>query len=834
MQLGACTGLFIFGYCLRRLPQSAITRLIAPLFALGRSIGLGPHAPEEVPEDVRALAEALRLLLHGVLQRATAEAPTLPPADTVQRVSTVCSALTDWNKRLSSTHASRLVPLLLLGAPRNVEGFIQEEDLFDVPTSGDPGGPAAAALAVALHRSGAPLLPWDILQATTSMIEASAAAACHRLQGVGASTQRMQGIVEAPVRLHQRRDGSQEALPQQQQEQHPLKSGALLPMKTAAEELRQLVTARSSWLPVYYLLMRLSGGIWLPAVQQLAEAAAAQGTRLIELFISQQQKQRGHGEAEETPTAAWAAVGRMLHVEMQQLSISLARLHSLRPLRGMGHFAAAAVAFDRFLHEQHVSSSPGRGLPAAAGTSGEAGLAPLKPLLHTCEPPRDLKEAEKRIRFFCSLVTLGATDPSLVPGVAACLPSDAQINSLAVTSTQQPTPKQQLSNSRGAAAATCAQHLPLKLLQRLLFACSWIGEWPLVVMGLKLLRHRLDTLTLQRLLGASTAASSGAGSRNTEQASSKGAAEDDADERHTAELVGKTLALLQKNSSAKWRVLKGGRLSRFSALASSPRSQGEVTQLQDALCSLASAATLWAAVSGFEGQRPEDIALLTFSLIPFWIQETSEGAAPVHTQQQIQTIRAAAAVAAAATAEGDKDKQALQQQHRQRLQERLNIAALIGSLKGFHTFSSASGISTARYVDSSAVEVCVSLPYMHGSFRFPALSASDPFSGCLVFEYLAAFLFICLFFLFLCAVLSVRVARKEESWLHSVAVPPSVSLGIQHPPSPPQQGKGYFPRVLRRNHKHSNSIARCSSGSGALDWRCWCSPTAATATQQRS
>ncbi|CDI79157.1 hypothetical protein, conserved [Eimeria praecox] len=699
---------------LPRLPQSAVTRLIAPLFALGRSIGFVSHRPAEAPEDVRDLAEALGLLLHGVLQRAAAEAPTLPPGDTVQRVSTVCSALTDWSKRLASSHASRLVPLLLLGDPRNVQDLIQEEDFLEVPAAGPPGGPTTTALAVALHRSGAPMLPSNILQATASMIEASAVAACRGLQGIGAPPQRMPGVVEAPVRLHQRADGSQEALAKQQQqekqEEQTLKLGASPPLQTPIEELRQLVTARASWLPVYYLLMRLSGGIWLPAVQQLAEAAAAQGARLIELFISQQQRQRDLREPEETRNAAWAAVGRMLHVEVQQLSTSLARLHSLRPLRGMARFAGAAVAFDRFLNAQQMpSSSSDGGAATAAGASGEAAVQFLRPLLHTHEPPRDLKEAEKRIRFFCSLVTLGATDPSLVSGVASCLPSEGQISSLGFTSTHQPTTKQQLSSSRGAAAvATLAQQLPIKLIQRLLFACSWIGDWSLVVMGLKLLRHRLDTLTLQRLLGASTSASSSRDGRSTHRFSSKvAAAEDDADERHTAELVGKTLALLHKNYT-KWRVSKGGRSSRSSSLASTPRPQGEIWQLQDALCSLASAATLWAAVSGFEKQRPEDVALLTFSLIPFWAQETSEGAAPVHTQQQVQTIRAAAAAAAAAIAEEHDGKEAPQQQPRRRLQEGLNTAALTRSLKGFYTFSSASDISPARYVDSSAVEFYLS------------------------------------------------------------------------------------------------------------------------------
>ncbi|CDJ30377.1 LOW QUALITY PROTEIN: uncharacterized protein EMH_0057590 [Eimeria mitis] len=399
----------------------------------------------------------------------------------------------------------------------------------------------------------------------------------------------------------------------------------------------------------------------------------------------------------------------MLHLEVQQLAASLARLHSLRPLRGMGHFAAAAVAFDRFLHAQQMQqtspppdaeASPAAGA-ATARPSGEASSSQLRPLLHTHEPPRGLKEAERRIRFFCSLVTLGATDPSLFSGVAACLPSEAQIYSFTL---HQPTHQQQMSNTRAAgtaAAATtaCAQQLPLKLLQRLLFACSWVGEWPLVVLGLKILRHRLETLTLQRLLDARSAAACGSrGSRGPEEAAFKtaaagAAAEEEADERHTAEL---------KNTHGKWRPFKGGPSPRVSSFASSPRSKGDIIQLQDALCGLASAATLWAAVSGFRRQRPEDVALLTFSLIPFWIQaQQDEGAAPVHTQQQVHTIRAAAAAAAAAEHDGT---HALHHQQTQRMQDAPNFTALTRSLRGFHTFSSVSGVSPARYVDPSAIE----------------------------------------------------------------------------------------------------------------------------------
>lgn len=702
LYLGAAIFPFFAGVC--RLPQAAVTQLIAPLFVIGREIRLA-RSPSKPSQEVQALAQALLDLLQEVLQRAAAEAPSLPSGETVQRVSTVYNLLSEWSKNFPSTQTERFTPLLLLGGSGDAIGHFPEED-FEGHRGGIPNGTAATALAVALQRSGALMLPRGILEAIATMVEASAVAAARGLK-VFAPLLEAHGGVDSPPRLHPLKDWSHKVYSQQQQTLHqrlnvqqPNTGKKSPPSQTTAYEVRLLVAALASWLPVYYLLMRLGGGIWLPAVQQLAEVAAAQGARLIELFISEQQAQRGSAANDEKRCSTWAAVGRMLYGEVQQLCIALARLHSLRPLKGTGQFAAAAVSFDRFLaHQASASAKTG---PASAS----ARLTPLaffRPLLHTHEPPRDLREAERRIRFFCSLVTLGAKDRSLTSGVAACLPSESELDSL--LSTEWQTQEEAFSTSTAAAAVICAQRLSLKVLQRLLFACSWIGEWALVTQGLKVLRYRLDTLTLQRLLRSHTSArneSNGVSSTQIGSFATAASAPAETQDRSAAELVGKTLSLLQRSSSMRGSPPKGdGKQPR----PLSPDSDLEASELQDSLCSLASAATLWAAVSGFEGHQPEDVALLTFSLIPFWIQETSAGASPVHTEQNVQTIRSAAAGTAAVDSE---EPQTNQQRQRGPVERGLTVSSLVSSLKGSNAFASSSGISSGRYVAPAAVEVCPS------------------------------------------------------------------------------------------------------------------------------
>lgn len=692
---------FFAGVC--RLPQAAVTQLIAPLFVIGREIRLA-RSSSKPSQEVQVLAQALLDLLQEVLQRAAAEAPSLPSGETVQRVSTVYNLLSEWSKNFPSTQTERFKPLLLLGGNGDAIGNFLEED-FESHRGGIPNGTAATALAVALQRSGALMLPRGILEAMATMVEASAVAAARGLK-VCAPLLEAHGGVDSP-RLFPLKDWSHKVYSQQQQPLHqrlnmqqPNIGKKSPPSQTTAYEVRLLVAALASWLPVYYLLMRLGGGIWLPAVQQLAEVAAAQGARLIELFISEQQAQRGSAANDEKRCSTWAAVGRMLYGEVQQLSIALARLHSLRPLKGTGQFAAAAVSFDRFLaHQACASAKTGPASPAARLTP----LAFFRPLLHTHEPPRDIREAERRIRFFCSLVTLGATDRSLTSGVAACLPSESQLDSL--LSTEWQTQEEAFSTSTAAAAVICAQRLPLKVLQRLLFACSWIGEWTLVTQGLKVLRYRLDTLTLQRLLRSHSSArneSNGVSSVQTGSFATAASASAETQDRSAAELVGKTLSLLQRSSSMRGSPPKGdGKQPR----PLSPDSDLEASELQNSLCSLASAATLWAAVSGFEGHQPEDVALLTFSLIPFWIQQTSARASPVHTEQNVQTIRSAAAGTAAVDSQ---EPQTNQQRQQGPVERGLTVSSLVSSLNGSNAFASSSGISSGRCVAPAAVEVCPS------------------------------------------------------------------------------------------------------------------------------
>lgn len=709
-----------------RLQHSAITRLIAPLFLLGRTLGVAGVSPK-VSKELHALARALSQLLQGVLQRAAEEASVLPAGETVQRVSAVASALVDWGRRGITGPAERFVPLLLLAQPDGVG--LHDDDggpSKGTPTRGSARDVGAGALAAALQRSGAPPLPQELLTAAADMLEASAAAAAHGLQGGELSLQEEVDGSDLPL-VPQQKTGEVHKPAEQQQREQP--RGAEGSTKAPADELRQLVAANASWLPIYYLLMRLNGGIWLPALQLLAEAVANQETRLIQLFLSQQQQQqqqgiRGTGPAiDEACPSAWGAVGRLLYGEVQQLSVSLARIHSLRPLRGMRRFAAAAVAFDRFLSSL-PSDGPTAAAAAGAAIGAGAGTASplLRPLLHTRESPRDLKEVEKRIRFFCSLVTLGASGHPLAAGVSACLPSESQLHTLAPLELHQEQKSQQKGHfpSLGAAEA-CARHIPLQLLQRLLVSCSWIDEIPLVCRSLRVLRLRIETLTLNYLMRLHAASpynndKSSSSRRHGLPAEASAAA----NERCTAELVGKTLALLHKSMSGPSRNRPGGEKgthhpsSSSSTWAPEDSTNEGPSRLREALCGLASAATLWAAVTGFERQSPEDIALLTFSLIPFWLQNAAAGAIPVHAGQHVQQLRAAAVAT-----RNHQEPQLQQRRQEEPPQGELTeqqIAELARCVRGVKGFFPGPGVAAPRVVNSAAVEV----------WRFSSLSNDPP------------------------------------------------------------------------------------------------------------
>ena len=123
-------------------------------------------------------------LLRGVLQRAAAEAPLLPAAETVQRVSAVSNALADWGRRGFVGGSKKLTPLLLLAQPVD-DGIEDQTGCFPQALSGRDafGGGGAAALAKALKRNGAPPMPQCLLRAVADLMEASAAAAAHGLVG---------------------------------------------------------------------------------------------------------------------------------------------------------------------------------------------------------------------------------------------------------------------------------------------------------------------------------------------------------------------------------------------------------------------------------------------------------------------------------------------------------------------------------------------------------------------------------------------------------------------------------------------------------------------------
>ncbi|OEH76857.1 hypothetical protein cyc_00263 [Cyclospora cayetanensis] len=683
-----------FRVSFRRLPRSAITRLLAPLFALGCTIGL-PVAASSSSEDgsspgeVQALAQAVSRLLQGVLLRAAAETPTLPAREIVQRIST---------------------------------------------------------------SSEAQSLPDELLHAIAAMIESSAAAASRGLRshndGESLQPTRSGSDLESfPPTSHQH-------CPQETQSD----PGGPLPKEAVAEEMRQLVGARASWLPVFYELMRLSGGVGLPAVQQLAETAAAQAARLLQLFLSHSPPRQTDGcsPTSEAPSSAWAAVGRLLYGEVQQLATSLARLHSLRPLKGMRQLAATLVAFDRFLATQDVPNSADAS-PASQPFASKAAEAPaaaacspsalsLRPLVHTREPPLDLKEAERRIRFFCALVTLGASGSSLSSGVAACLPSERQLHALTAFEMleYQKRQKSRFLLARAEAATKSALQLPLQLLQRLLFACSWIEEWPLVTRVLTILRRRLEVLTLQHFLRSlhETDGSTRDGEGTPGAAGKAADAEASHRENYTAELVGKTLALLHKTwvNRGRFHHVKDVRTSRSTpasaqsqgALLAAGPSEGEgASRLQAALYGLASTATLWAAVRGFDKQQPEDIALLTFSLIPFWTSRLSARASPMHTEEQVRLIRDAAVAAEGVAAGGSheasqgKQPQTQQQPSKGTWAEHQQLETLSRSLRGLSTFSPAWGVASpvARFVHPAAVEFYVSELRRKKSYAFRAWPA---------------------------------------------------------------------------------------------------------------
>ncbi|XP_026194391.1 uncharacterized protein LOC34617464 [Cyclospora cayetanensis] len=758
----ALTRLFVsLQQMLPRLPRSAITRLLAPLFALGCTIGL-PVAASSSSEDgsspgeVQALAQAVSRLLQGVLLRAAAETPTLPAREIVQRISTVCTALSDWTRRGSScVRETADTPLLLLadsGRLGKKSPHRQECSLQGASATARAAAAAAAALAAALQSSEAQSLPDELLHAIAAMIESSAAAASRGLRshndGESLQPTRSGSDLESfPPTSHQH-------CPQETQSD----PGGPLPKEAVAEEMRQLVGARASWLPVFYELMRLSGGVGLPAVQQLAETAAAQAARLLQLFLSHSPPRQTDGcsPTSEAPSSAWAAVGRLLYGEVQQLATSLARLHSLRPLKGMRQLAATLVAFDRFLATQDVPNSADAS-PASQPFASKAAEAPaaaacspsalsLRPLVHTREPPLDLKEAERRIRFFCALVTLGASGSSLSSGVAACLPSERQLHALTAFEMleYQKRQKSRFLLARAEAATKSALQLPLQLLQRLLFACSWIEEWPLVTRVLTILRRRLEVLTLQHFLRSlhETDGSTRDGEGTPGAAGKAADAEASHRENYTAELVGKTLALLHKTwvNRGRFHHVKDVRTSRSTpasaqsqgALLAAGPSEGEgASRLQAALYGLASTATLWAAVRGFDKQQPEDIALLTFSLIPFWTSRLSARASPMHTEEQVRLIRDAAVAAEGVAAGGSheasqgKQPQTQQQPSKGTWAEHQQLETLSRSLRGLSTFSPAWGVASpvARFVHPAAVEFYVSELRRKKSYAFRAWPA---------------------------------------------------------------------------------------------------------------
>ncbi|KAL8436016.1 hypothetical protein ACSSS7_002061 [Eimeria intestinalis] len=740
---------------INRLPCSSITRLLPPLFLLGRSLGVSAADPSDAVQEVREAAAALLQLLQAGLQRAAAEAPLLAAGETVQRVTAVADALAGWSRRGPVGSTRSFVPLLSLGA---TETLTPDDRGGAPPWLGRPAREApadvgAAALAAALQREGAPPLPHTLLHAAAEIMEASALAAAHGL-----------GEVERLQQHHsQQQDiqslGFSRKLHLQQQ-QHQQGSAARM-LRKPADTVREVVAAIAAWLPVYYLIMRVNGGIWLPALQQLAESAAHKTTRLLELYLSHQQQQhlrqeqqpqqqqgegRGmEGAAAEPHCSAWNAVGRLLYGEVQQLAACLARMHALKPLRGMRRLASAAVAFDRHLssHLSAAAASPSRSADAplaaaAAGVAGSFGTStalPFRPLLHTRDPPKDLREAERRVRFFCSLVALGVGDSSISAGVAACLPSERQLLSLSPLDRegkqQTQRHKTRFRNHHAEAAATqCARNLPLQLLQRLLVCCSWIGDYALVLRGLAALKLRLETLTLQNLMRAHAASPLDCTGTSIRSASAlrMTAATAAGSESNAAELVGKTLALLAKVASRASRELaRGGEMQSGAPPRPAGTSlAGDAQQLPDkdlkerasglneALCDLASAATLWAAATGFEGQSPEDVALLTFSLIPFWLhQDPAAGAATcTHTAQHVAHIRAAAAAAATA-AQQRQQQQGLLEQHEPQQGELtehqlVDLARSLRGVTGFFAGRRAAGAPASRAVNPATVEFFLS------------------------------------------------------------------------------------------------------------------------------
>ncbi|KAL8275332.1 hypothetical protein Esti_000781 [Eimeria stiedai] len=739
---------------LPQLPCSFVTRLLPPLFLLGRSLGAASAGPLlEASKEVREAAAALLHLLQAVLQRAAAEAPLLPAGETVQRVSAVADALAGWSRRRPVGPSPRsFIPLLSLGMAE-IRGSDDRE--WAHPWQGRPAGEASAemgtaALEAALQREGAPALPQTLLHAAAEIMEASARAAA---QGMGEAE---------PLQQHdpQQQDTQSFSFPrklqlQQQQQQHGSEAGM---MRTLAGTVREVVAAVAAWLPVFYLIMRVNGGIWLPALQQLAEAAAHQITNLLELFLSHQQQQQQQQQkpeqqkrgcrglevaAEDAHCNALNAVGRLLYSEVQQLAACLARMHALKPLRGMRRLASAAVAFDRHLSSQ-LSAAAASSRPteaplaaAAAAANGSNTALPVRPLLHIRDPPKDLREAERRARFFCSLVALGVGDSSITAGVAACLPSDRQFLSLSPLSREgkQQNQRQKArfrSHNAEAAATQCARHLPLQLLQRLLVCCSWIGDSALVLRGLAALKLRLETLTLQHLMRAHSASPLDCSRTSSRLASASQIAAPRAataaaaagSESNVAELVGKTLALLAKVASRlSHESAEGGKVQVSPPLRPADSSLSlEALQLPDkdlkrrasglwkALCDLASAATLWAAATGFERQSPEDVALLTFSLIPFWLQHDHAAGASsfTHTAQHVEHIRAAAAAAATAAQEELQQQLGHDEWQKAELTEQ-QLVDLARSLRGVSSFFAGGGVAAAaRAVNPAAVEFFLS------------------------------------------------------------------------------------------------------------------------------
>ncbi|KAL8429269.1 hypothetical protein Efla_005546 [Eimeria flavescens] len=724
LPLEAVTSLFTsLHHLLPKLPRSALTRLLQPLFVLGRALGVAAAAPLPPLEEVRSAAAALLQLLQAVLRRAAAEAPLLAAAETAQRVSAVAEALMDWSGRgVVRPEGRPFFSLLQLAAASNRRPLDRRGPWLEGRPAGEPAAAdaGAAALATALQKGGAPALPHELLRAAADMLEASARAAAHGLDGLGRLQQHELPAVEVPA-----------GAPQQGvQGRHPLRqqSGAAGLLRKPADAVRQMVATSAAWLPVYYLLVQINGGIWLPAVQQLAQAAGSHTARLVELFLAhqlqrqQQQQQESCSEleaaAEEAQSHTWSALGRLLYGETQQLTASVARIHALKPLRGMRRFAAAAVAFDAFLARQ-LSAAESNGLAGSVPCS-PAAASLLRPLLHMREPPKDVREAERRIRFFCSLAALGSRDRSITAGVAACLPSEKQLHAL---SPLAPVSEQQGQRQRGrlrslngeAVALKCARQVPLQLLQRLLVCSSWMEDTALVSRGLAVLKLRLESLTLLHIVGstrATTPPSSTSGHAYTAAGAAAGR------QAGTAELVGKTLALLAKSASRLSHEHARGGQGMSSRLDSPSYSSSSGApgasdlpmkeapdKLRAALSALAAAATLWAAVTEFEKQNPEDVALLTFSLIPFWLQQDPAGTASlIHTTHHVEHIRAAAAAAAKLR----KRRQQQQQTEEAEQQGQFTEQQLTDLAKSLRGVSAMFGVTAPGIISSAAVQFYLS------------------------------------------------------------------------------------------------------------------------------